>query len=48
MDMKEAEIDHVETSRDVKDSVTGIVKLIDDSEVVLIPTPSNDPNGKPA
>ncbi|OOQ84557.1 MFS transporter [Penicillium brasilianum] len=49
MDTKEIEelhIDNVETCHEVKDVVTGEIKLIQDSEVVLVPTPTNDPNGK--
>ncbi|GLI76565.1 hypothetical protein PoHVEF18_004838 [Penicillium ochrochloron] len=44
--MEELHIDHVETCHTVNGSVTGNIKLIRDSEVVLVPTPTNDPNGK--
>jgi hypothetical protein len=45
-DIEELHIDNVETCHKVNDVVTGEIKLIKDSEVVLVPTPTNDPNGK--
>ncbi|KAL2811604.1 major facilitator superfamily domain-containing protein [Aspergillus granulosus] len=44
----ELHIDDIETFNNHADRnrVVGSTKLINDSEVVLVPTPSNDPNGK--
>ncbi|GMG03996.1 unnamed protein product [Aspergillus oryzae var. brunneus] len=43
----EVQIEDVETfNNKVYNQVVGSTKLINDSEVVLVPTPSNDPNGK--
>jgi hypothetical protein len=39
-------IDHIETVNDDHAHVVGSTKLITDSELVLVPTPTNDPNGK--
>jgi hypothetical protein len=39
-------IDDVETFNKVRNPVIGSTKLITDCEVILVPTPTNDPNGK--
>lgn len=39
-------IDDVETFKNGHEPVVGSHQLITNSEIVLIPTPTNDPNGK--
>jgi DNA-binding cell septation regulator SpoVG len=40
-------VDDVESSINVtQQEVVGTIKLIRNTEVVLVPTPSNDPNGE--
>lgn len=39
-------IENVEKVDNTNDSVVGTVKLINETEIVLVPTPTNDPSGK--
>ena len=43
---KTLEATHIEAQDDPKPQIMGNVKLLQDGETVLVPTPSPDPNGK--
>jgi hypothetical protein len=43
---KTLEATHIEAQDEVKPQIMGNVKLLQDGETVLVPTPSPDPNGK--
>ena len=42
---KTLEATHIEAQDEVKPQIMGNVKLLQDGETVLVPTPSPDPNG---
>ena len=44
---KTLEATHIEAQDEPKPQIMGNVKLLQDGETVLVPTPSPDPNGKP-
>ena len=43
---KSSDVSHIESQDEVKPQIMGNVKLLQDGETVLVPTPSPDPNGK--
>jgi hypothetical protein len=44
---KTLEATHIEAQDEPKPQIMGNVKLLQDGETVLVPTPSPDPNGQP-
>lgn len=46
MKASEVHTDDLGFYKEVQDRVVGGAKLIDGSDIVLVPTPTNDPNGK--